>query len=91
KGAPKVPPNADRPPGKSLLPISRVQKIIKADKELPSCNKEAVFLVSVATEEFVKRLVQAGQQQASREKRTTVQRKDIVTAVRRADEFIFLE
>jgi len=28
----KAPPNADRPPGKSLLPTARVQKIMKADK-----------------------------------------------------------
>ncbi|KIJ54907.1 hypothetical protein M422DRAFT_775107 [Sphaerobolus stellatus SS14] len=87
----KAQPNADRPPGKSLLPTARVQKIMKADKELPSCNKEAVFLISVATEEFIKRLSQAGQQQANREKRSTVQRKDVVTAVRKSDEFVFLE
>lgn len=91
KAQAKAAPNADRPPGKSLLPTARVQKIMKADKELPSCNKEAVFLISVATEEFIKRLGQAGQQQATREKRTTVQRKDVVTAVRRSDEFVFLE
>ena len=30
--APKAPPNADRPPGKSLLPLARVQRIMKADK-----------------------------------------------------------
>ncbi|KAF8517421.1 histone-fold-containing protein, partial [Hysterangium stoloniferum] len=87
----KAPPNADRPPGKSLLPTARVQRIMKADKELPSCNKEAVFLISVATEEFIKRLGQAGQQQATKAKRSTVQRKDVVAAVRRTDELIFLE
>jgi hypothetical protein len=32
KAAPKPPPNAERPPGKSLLPFTRVQRITKADK-----------------------------------------------------------
>lgn len=32
RAAPKAPPNADRPLGKSLLPLARVQRIMKADK-----------------------------------------------------------
>lgn len=32
KGQTKVPPLADRAPGKSLLPTARVQRIMKADK-----------------------------------------------------------
>ena len=84
-----------REPGKSLLPISRVQKIMKADKvrapsqitckapsltsvqELPMVAKEAAFLISLATEEFVKRLSEASYHIAHREKRVTVQQRDI--------------
>ncbi|KAG6907852.1 hypothetical protein DXG01_007116 [Tephrocybe rancida] len=66
-----------REPGKSLLPFSRVQKIIKADKEIPIIAKDATFLISLATEEFIKRLVEAGKMVAEREKRATVQHKDI--------------
>ncbi|KAG6831653.1 hypothetical protein H0H87_004603 [Tephrocybe sp. NHM501043] len=96
-----------REPGKSLLPFSRVQKIIKADKEIPIIAKDATFLISLATEEFIKRLVEASKMVAEREKRATVQHKDIgvslthlirepyscspATVVRRADEFLFLE
>jgi histone H3/H4 len=39
--------------------------------------KEAVFLVSMATEKFIARIAESAKSQAGREKRTTVQRKDI--------------
>jgi len=80
-----------RESGKSLLPISRVQKIMKADKELPIVAKEATFLISLATEEFIKRFSEASYHIAHREKRVTVQQRDIASVARRADEFLFLE
>lgn len=112
-----------REPGKSLLPFSRVQKIIKADKvcwlpraafhilitvqEIPVIARDAVFLVSLATEAFIAELAQAAQRVAEKERRTTVQQKDIgvyslarvcpltqgnvAVVVRKADEFMFLE
>ncbi|KAF9236523.1 hypothetical protein BU15DRAFT_49969 [Melanogaster broomeanus] len=81
----------EREPGKSILPFSRVQKIVKADKDLPIVAKDATFLISLATEEFIKRLSEACQKLAEREKRTTVQQKDVASIVRRVDEFLFLE
>jgi len=39
--------------------------------------KEATFLISIATEEFIKRLSQAAHHVAQKERRTTVQQKDI--------------
>ncbi|KAI0094516.1 hypothetical protein BDY19DRAFT_1044321 [Irpex rosettiformis] len=78
-------------PGKSLFPVSRVQKILKADKDLPMVSREAVLLISLATEEFVKRLAEASHRLAVRENRLTVQRKDVASICRRADEFFFLE
>lgn len=36
-------------PGTTALPISKVSKIIKSDKEVQMCQKEAVFLISYAT------------------------------------------
>lgn len=61
RGRPKGVPSAPRPkkpatasgaastPGTSAFPISRVAKIVKADKEIAMCQKEAIFLMSVAT------------------------------------------
>ncbi|KAG8968748.1 hypothetical protein FRC03_006203 [Tulasnella sp. 419] len=80
-----------RTPGTTLLPVARVQKIIKADKDLQAVSKEAVFLISVATEEFIKRLARAGHQQAQRDGRLTVQHKDLASAIKRAEELAFLQ
>ncbi|KIM25809.1 hypothetical protein M408DRAFT_330993 [Serendipita vermifera MAFF 305830] len=80
----------DRVPGKSLFPVARVQKILKADTELAGIAKDAVFLVSIATERFIARVSEAAKSQAGREKRTTVQRKDILTVTRREAEYYFL-
>ncbi|KAI5988415.1 hypothetical protein EDD15DRAFT_2165466 [Pisolithus albus] len=81
----------EREAGKSVLPFSRVQKIIKADKDLPMVARDATFLISMATEEFIKRLAQASQKVAEREKRSTVQQRDVAAVTRRADEFFFLD
>ncbi|KAH8114300.1 hypothetical protein DFH11DRAFT_203068 [Phellopilus nigrolimitatus] len=74
-----------------MFPVSRMQKIIKADRELPIVAKEAVFAISIATEEFIKRITSASQKQAERDKRTTVQKRHVAVVVKRADEFFFLE
>ncbi|TFK91966.1 histone-fold-containing protein, partial [Polyporus arcularius HHB13444] len=88
---PKAPETLTREAGKSLLPHARVQKILKADKDLIMVQREAAFLISRATEEFIQRIAEAAQQVAERERRSTVQAKDLVASVRRADEFAFLE
>lgn len=68
-----------------------VRKIMDADRELTGVTKEAVFLVSIATEEFLKRLAISAQRQANRSGRSTVQYKDMATVVKRSEEFMFLE
>ena len=40
-------------------------------------QREAAFLISRATEEFVHRIAEAAQRVAERERRTTVQAKDL--------------
>ncbi|PBK75035.1 histone-fold-containing protein [Armillaria solidipes] len=87
----KAPQPVVREAGKSLFPVSRVQKIIKADKDIPIIAKEATFLISLATEEFIKRLCEAAHKSAERNSRQTVQHKDLATIVRKDDEFLFLE
>jgi len=80
-----------RETGKTLLPLARVQRIMKADKQLPVCAKEATILIAIATEEFIKRLILSANAQASREKRNTVSQKDIAVIVKKQDELLFLE
>lgn len=42
-------PTTSADPGVSFLPISRVHRIIKADRDIKICSKEAIFLMSKAT------------------------------------------
>jgi len=79
-----------REAGRNPFPVSRVQKILKADTQLPMVSKEAVFLISVATEKFIERLTQAGQHVAQRQSRATILERDICTVVRGVEEFTFL-
>ncbi|KAJ7288531.1 hypothetical protein C8J57DRAFT_1430611 [Mycena rebaudengoi] len=79
-------PPIGRVPGKSLLPFSKVQHIIKADKDIAIVAKEATYLICCATEEFIKRFSEAAMAIAERE---SVAR--CTTVVRKADEFLFLE
>jgi len=91
KRAKKAAVQLEREPGKTLLPFARVQKIIKADKEIAIVAKDATFLISLATEEFIRRVSEAGSRAASRDNRTMVQLRDLASVVRRIDEFMFLE
>ncbi|GAA94386.1 hypothetical protein E5Q_01037 [Mixia osmundae IAM 14324] len=77
--------------GTSVLPVARVTKIIKADKDISICSKEAVYLISVATEFFIKKLTEAASTTARLEKRKFVQYKDLATTVANSDEYFFLE
>ncbi|EUC63457.1 histone-like transcription factor and archaeal histone protein [Rhizoctonia solani AG-3 Rhs1AP] len=96
---PEVTPNEKQPKpkpappelGESVLPMARVQKIMRADKELPNVTKEAVHTISVATEEFIRRLSSAAYAQADRDKRSMIQYKDVALAVKRTPELHFLE
>lgn len=54
KAFPILPKSTKKPstfadPGVSFLPISRVHRIIKADRDIKICSKEAIFLISKAT------------------------------------------
>jgi len=71
---------------------ARIKKIIKADDDIYQCNKQATFLVSVATEMFVQYLAEQGVKAlaAERKQRKTVQYKDLANAVTRIDNLEFL-
>ena len=46
--------------GTSAIPVARVNRIVKADKEVRLCSKEAVFLISKATVRPFSHLTAAG-------------------------------
>ncbi|CDW97953.1 hypothetical protein [Sporisorium scitamineum] len=67
--------------GVSIFPTARVARIIKADRDVDICSKEATFLISVATEIFVKKLTDEAYANAKLDKRKHVFYKDLSRAV----------
>ncbi|OAX44308.1 hypothetical protein K503DRAFT_706615 [Rhizopogon vinicolor AM-OR11-026] len=80
----------ERAPGTTLLPAARVESMVQADTSI-AMSKEAVFILSIATEEFVKRLAQAGQRQASAKRRGIVNYTDLACSTQQYQEFMFLQ
>ncbi|KAG6376980.1 hypothetical protein JVT61DRAFT_1021 [Boletus reticuloceps] len=82
----------ERVPGTTLLPISRVENIVQADGITTnlSMSKEASFVLSIATEEFIKRMVQAGHRQASASRRNNINYVDMAASTQQYQEFMFL-
>ncbi|TEB25648.1 hypothetical protein FA13DRAFT_1713885 [Coprinellus micaceus] len=82
---------AARKPGKPPFSLPRVLKVVKVDQEIGSVSKDAVFLISLATEAFIARLAVESHRKAKMAKRTTVQRCDIVSVSNEQFRFWFLE
>ncbi|KAK0201747.1 hypothetical protein DFS33DRAFT_1349693 [Desarmillaria ectypa] len=82
-----------RPVGQTLLPGARLENIISADGVTGSLSlsKEALFILSIATEEFIKRLAQGGLRQANSERRSAVQYRDMAATTLQYQEFRFLQ
>ncbi|CDO71442.1 hypothetical protein BN946_scf184909.g36 [Trametes cinnabarina] len=66
-----------RVPGHTLLPQDKVENILDAEGAGAHMSKEAVFMLSIATEEFVKKLAEAGYKQTTSENRQHVQYRDL--------------
>ncbi|SCV69819.1 BQ2448_1213 [Microbotryum intermedium] len=78
------------PAGTTMLPISKVHKIIKADKDVRLCSKEAIFLISKTTEYMLGKVTQQSYAQARSQKRAkTVKYQDLATVAQRP-EFFYL-
>ncbi|KAG6894482.1 hypothetical protein C0993_011405, partial [Termitomyces sp. T159_Od127] len=85
--------SAHRVPGQTLLPAVRLENIMSADGVTGnlSLSKEGLFILSVAAEEFIKKMAQAGHLRASNERRTAVDYSDMCAATQQYQEFMFLK
>ncbi|KAL0082622.1 histone-fold-containing protein, partial [Phycomyces blakesleeanus] len=81
----------ERLPGTTIIPLARVKRVIKEDKDVSLINAEAIFCVAYATELFMEYLVTEGYQRAKRDKRKTVYYKDLASTVTEVEQFEFLE
>ncbi|XP_018429420.1 PREDICTED: DNA polymerase epsilon subunit 4 [Nanorana parkeri] len=59
------------------LPLSRVKALMKFDPEVSLASREAVFLISKATEILIQTIAKDAHVYAQRNKRKTLQRRDI--------------
>jgi DNA polymerase epsilon subunit 4 len=82
-----------RTPGQTVIPVNRLDNILHADGVTGnlSMSKEASYIVSIATEEFIKRMAQAGHRQMSAERRCTVVYADMSMTAQQYQEFLFLQ
>ncbi|KAI1853376.1 hypothetical protein JX265_000128 [Neoarthrinium moseri] len=87
-----IPPRKDVT-GATLLPLSRVKKIIAQDQDINICSNNAAFAITVATELFIQHLASKALDaaKAERKPRRNIQYKDIATAVHHHDNLEFLE
>jgi len=85
--------NSTRILGESLLPTVRLENIIQADGVTGNLalSKEGLFVLSVATEEFIKRLAQGGHRQAGFERRNVINYSDMSATTQQYQEFMFLQ
>ncbi|PWA93471.1 Histone-fold [Artemisia annua] len=67
----------------STFPTGRIKRIMKLDNEINKINSEALFLISNATELFVKFLAEKSSQVAIEKKRKTIKLEHIRVAVKR--------
>ncbi|OWZ38278.1 DNA polymerase epsilon p12 subunit [Cryptococcus neoformans c8] len=81
---------AEKQPGTTMFPVARVKKIVKADRDIDIMSSEAVFMVSVAAEYFIKHFMEEGYTKARLEKRKLINYRDMANVVARSEEFDFL-
>ncbi|KAF8195362.1 hypothetical protein BJ912DRAFT_1056618 [Pholiota molesta] len=88
--------NAIRPgeriPGHTLLPGVRLENIIQADGVTGNLalSKEGLYVLSIATEEFIKRLIQAAHREASAHRRNQINYTDMAATTQQYQEFMIL-
>ncbi|KAK4126618.1 histone-fold-containing protein [Parathielavia appendiculata] len=79
--------------GQTLLPLTRVKKIIAVDPDISVCSNNAAFVITLATEMFVQYLTSEAQNMTKLERkpRRNIQYKDMANAVTHQDNLEFLE
>lgn len=63
------------------FPISRIKRIIKADKRINTCNNDAATYMAAAAEVFLTELTKSSDAICELDKRRTIQYKDVAQAI----------
>ncbi|KAI9591234.1 CCAAT binding transcription factor component, partial [Syncephalis fuscata] len=72
------------------LPLARIKKVMKADDDVKMISAEAPILFAKACEIMIRELTMRAWIHAEENKRRTLQRSDIATAISKSDMFDFL-
>ncbi|MCJ1283318.1 hypothetical protein MMC26_002646 [Xylographa opegraphella] len=85
-------PPSDEVTGTAALPLARVKKILQADEEIGPVSNNAAFVITLATEMFVRYLAEQAHNVAKSESkpRRSIQYRDVSNAVARLDNLEFL-
>ncbi|XP_013097972.1 DNA polymerase epsilon subunit 4 [Stomoxys calcitrans] len=73
------------------LPLTRVRNIMKLDPDLHIASNEAVFLVTRATELFIRSLGVESYTFTAQAKKKTIQKRDVDLAISAVDSLMFLD
>ncbi|KAL8950624.1 MAG: hypothetical protein Q9222_003355 [Ikaeria aurantiellina] len=89
--------NAAIPPseeitGSASLPLARVKRILALDEDIHQCSNSGAFVITVATEMFIRYLAEQAMNvvKSERKPRRNIQYKDLASAVARIDNLEFL-
>jgi len=73
------------------FPLGTIKKLVKLDEDVNMVNQDATFLISKATELFVQSLATESFGHTSKNKKKTIQRNDIDTAIETCECLAFLD
>ncbi|KAI9295083.1 histone-fold-containing protein [Neoconidiobolus thromboides FSU 785] len=80
----------DLDPKTQPLPLARIKKVMKSDREVKMISSEAPILFAKACEIFISEITIRAWQHAEENRRRTLQRSDVSAALARSDQFDFL-
>ncbi|KAL8759767.1 MAG: hypothetical protein Q9184_003522 [Pyrenodesmia sp. 2 TL-2023] len=85
-------PPTDEVTGSASLPLARVKRILALDEDIHQCSNNGAFVITVATELFIRYLAEQAMNvvKSERKPRRNIQYKDLAGAVSRIENLEFL-
>ncbi|KIJ54591.1 hypothetical protein M422DRAFT_41858 [Sphaerobolus stellatus SS14] len=87
---PQIPPLPPRKLGESHVDLKRMEKIMKSHGDILPPAKDAIFIVGLAVEEFIKQLALTASKHAEEAHRKTITQNDMALAAQSDPGFSFL-
>ncbi|EJC98111.1 uncharacterized protein FOMMEDRAFT_24111 [Fomitiporia mediterranea MF3/22] len=89
---PRPKPPTTRQPGQTIVPMSRIEAMVSTDlSQHGTPSKEAAFIISLATEEFIRRLTRVAHTRSRLDKRMLTTYNDFADSAHYFEEYKFLQ